>query len=394
MKFKYITPDTRYSEFSGDSGCGEYYLVIEPQHRSPLIANSLKSVFREINNALSELKLSTDDLVFSRIFLSDIANQKTTVEDSELFGFLRNGAVSVIEQPPASGANMTLLLYFIKNGGLKKEPLSGGNDKWLNGIQLQSENYTQYWHCNCSASGELDSHRQTKEIFDKYENFLASKNITLSDNVIRTWIYVRDIDNHYLGMVQSRKKLFEENGLNELTHYIASTGIEARLKDVSTLVSMDVLAVDGLKDEQITYLEALEHLNPTHEYGVTFERGTKISYGDREHYFISGTASIDKNGDVVHVGDILKQTERTIENISALLSPHGAQISDMAYLIVYLRDFGNAETVKNKLSELLDCEIPLIIVQGAVCRPQWLIEIEGVGIRRNTTPFPEFFSNK
>ena len=28
-------------------------------------------------------------------------------------------------------------------------------------------------------------------------------------------------------------------------------------------------------------------------------------------------------------------------------------------------------------------DLPLIIVQGAVCRPQWLVEVEGIAIAEN-----------
>ncbi len=67
---------------------------------------------------------------------------------------------------------------------------------------------------------------------------------------------------------------------------------------------MDTYAVDGLKSEQIHYLYAPTHLNPTYEYGVSFERGTYVDYGDRRQVFISGTASINNKGEVVCPGDI------------------------------------------------------------------------------------------
>ena len=65
---------------------------------------------------------------------------------------------------------------------------------------------------------------------------------------------------------------------------------------------MDTYAVDGLKSEQIHYLYAPTHLNPTYEYGVSFERGTYVDYGDRRQVFISGTASINNKGEVVCPG--------------------------------------------------------------------------------------------
>ena len=66
------------------------------------------------------------------------------------------------------------------------------------------------------------------------------------------------------------------------------------------------------------YLYAPTHLNPTYEYGVSFERGTYVDYGDRRQVFISGTASINHRGEVVYPGDIRKQTERMWENVETL----------------------------------------------------------------------------
>ena len=95
------------------------------------------------------------------------------------------------------------------------------------------------------------------------------------------------------------------------------------------------LAVLGLDQEQVHYMAALDNLCPTHDYGVTFERGTRVTFGDRSHFYISGTASIDNKGDVLYEGDVIRQTERTIENISALLQSCDADFSDMKLIVVY-----------------------------------------------------------
>ena len=59
-------------------------------------------------------------------------------------------------------------------------------------------------------------------------------------------------------------------------------------------------------------------------------------------------------------------------------------------LIVYLRDPADFNVVKNELSKRLP-SVPTVIVQGAVCRPEWLIEIEGVAITANNEPaYPAF----
>jgi len=138
-------------------------------------------------------------------------------------------------------------------------------------------------------------------------------------------------------------------------------------------------------------MEALDHLSPTIKYGVTFERGTRIIFGDRSHLHISGTASIDNNGQVMYIGDARKQTERTIENVKALLAPHGADLSDMAYLIVYVRNLKDRNKVMEVLERKIPSNIPYLFLEGAVCRPSWLVELEGVGIIPDSSEFSPFF---
>lgn len=146
------------------------------------------------------------------------------------------------------------------------------------------------------------------------------------------------------------------------------------------------LTIPHINEENKKYLQALEHLNPTHEYGVAFERGTRVtipvhsvnSDGNqqfKQQYFISGTASIDKQGDVVYEGDIVRQTGRLLENIGALLKDGDATMNDIQYFIIYLRDISDYHTV-DRLMQQFYPQIPRIIVDAKVCRPGWLIEME------------------
>ena len=102
---------------------------------------------------------------------------------------------------------------------------------------------------------------------------------------------------------------------------------------------MDSLGIAGLEPGQVRYMEAPDYLSPTHVYRVTFERGVRIVYGDRSHYFLSGTASIDAEGNIVHPGDVVGQTARTLENMSALMERSGESPSDLKQAVVYLRDW-------------------------------------------------------
>lgn len=263
------------------------------------------------------------------------------------------GAVSVIGQKPLDG----------RRTAVWNVPFEDDDFLWTAGLVPDDTS--------------ADSEGQMRQILEKYEAILASKGLSIKDNCLRTWIFVRDIDNNYSGVVKGRKDYFDGIGLTKETHYIASTGIEGNASDPSVLVTMDAFAVRGIDSRNVKYLQALDRLNPTHEYGVTFERGTAFTHNGHSHIFISGTASIDYKGNVLYIDDVRKQTERAVGNIRALLqdAPAPTRLEDAEQAIVYLRNDADAPIVREALAELvpgLNC----IMVHGPVCRPTWLVEIE------------------
>ncbi len=195
---------------------------------------------------------------------------------------------------------------------------------------------------------------------------------------------------NYAGVVKARNEVFVTQGLTPRTHYIASTGIDGRHADTQVLVQMDTYAVLGIRQEQIHYLYAPTHLNPTYEYGVSFERGTYVDYGDRRQVFISGTASINHRGEVVHTGDIRKQTERMWENVETLLKEAEMSFDDIGQMLVYLRDAADYAVVREMFDQRFP-EMPKVILLAPVCRPGWLIEMECMGTKMmKHTQYPDF----
>jgi len=295
------------------------------------------------------------------------------------------------------GAKASLWLYFVENAQIR-------NDSDTTVI-MQHSQYTHLFHTRLHERSTSESQPfpsstersaseprlplmplplgiefQTNRILNRYCQSLSQQGCTLERNCIRTWIFVQDVDVQYAGMVAARREYFEREGLTPQTHYIASTGIEGRYIYPDVLVLMDAYAIAGVDPAQIRFLQATTHLNPTYEYGVTFERGTSVDYGDRRHIFISGTASINNQGEIEHPLDVEKQTARTFENVQALLAEAGANMSDVAYMIVYLRDTADYALVKRYIDAFYP-NIPCLSVLAPVCRPGWLVEIECMAIK-------------
>jgi enamine deaminase RidA (YjgF/YER057c/UK114 family) len=324
---------------------------------------------------LPELKNVT--LVWKHFFVSDAINQAPYLKASA------NEAVSIVQQPPLNGSKASLWLYFVENTRMLHEAdgtsiMQRPNYTHLFNTQLheRSDVETQSPLMPLPSSGE----HQTSRIFTRYIKSLSHRQCTLAQNCIRTWIYVQNVDVQYAGMVDARRQFFENEGLTPQTHYIASTGIEGRYIFPDVLVLMDAYAIKGIAPAQIKHLQALTHLNPTYEYGVTFERGTTVDYGDRRHIFISGTASIDNRGEIVHPLDVEKQTARTFENVQALLAEANTTPADVACMIIYLRDTADYAIVNRYVNTHYPA-IPRIPILAPVCRPGWLVVVECIAIK-------------
>jgi len=375
LKGKNVT--AKISTFKGaSSNTAEYHAIFcineegltltYDEQLKELLDSAEKAYISNFNNQVEGL--ANSKIVFKRYYLSDAANQQKEIEliekDSEY-------AVSIIQQSPLNGSKVALWCCYMENAESRKTD---------DGIHIVShDGYDELWSIRQTASG-LQSYTQTEKILTGYADTLKKYGCRLADNCIRTWLFVNDIDNQYAGVVNARNAVFNEEGLTEKTHYIASTGIGGRDHDHKVFCKMDAIAIKGIKKEQIHYLYALDHLNRTSEYGVRFERGTYVDFAGRRRVYISGTASIDNKGEIMYKGDIRKQTLRMWENIEALLKEAGCSFQNVAQFAIYLRDIADYKVVERMFSEKFP-DTPYIILHAPVCRPGWLIESECIAIK-------------
>ena len=341
------------------------YIILSPEAKGSF-NDRLNFLYLKLGNILDTEKLENRTWQYCKVFLSDSQNQIKEFEESLLYQeFLKGTNLTIVEQTPLNGSKASLLIKTTDD----TTPIL------FHSLRLTEE----------EAKGK-NSYEQTRLLFNKYLKTIEGTDMTMERNLVRTWIYVTNIDVNYQGVVEARNDIFDKEGLTADTHYIASTGIGGATPVRHAAVAIDFLTVPNIKEEDKKYLQALEHLNPTHEYGVAFERGTRLtlpthtlhpegSQQFKQQYFISGTASINKHGDVVYEGDIVRQTGRLLENIGALLKDGDATMNDIRYFIIYLRDITDYHTVEILMNQFYP-QIPHIIVEAKVCRPGWLIEME------------------
>lgn len=353
----------------------EYQVSLYPKSNPSFIAQ-LDSLLDIYGLLLKHLDLKEEELVFCKVFVTDCLNQKKIMKEHPLFqNEFKNSGFSIIEQPPLDGNKINMLLWFVKGIEINKYRIN-------NAFYLETDKYLHIFHCiRCNSDAYSNIENQTEQAFIQHKYLIQKYGMNILDNCIRTWLYVRDIDKDYSGVVKGRNDFFTTNGLNVNTHFIASTGIGGSGELANLNICIDLYSIKGLRPEQIKQLKALNYLNPTHEYGVSFERGTCITYAKEKHIFISGTASIDKNGNCVYKGDIMKQLERIFLNIENLLHDADADLNDICHMIIYLRDISDYNIVHSYVNHHYSA-IPSVIVLAKVCRPEWLVEIECQALKK------------
>ncbi len=217
--------------------------------------------------------------------------------------------------------------------------------------------------------------QQSDRMFATCGRLLERYNTKFTE-VLRTWCYLKEIDDDYAEFNLSRNAFFAVHGVKRLP---ASTGIQAGLWPDEALCGMDLYA---LLDTDGVGIEVMHTptLNEADEYGSSFSRGMKIDLPEKTVLHISGTASINEIGETVHVGDSRKQLERMLLNVRELLVHQGASFEDVVQIATFLKYADYYDECQALLRELGIRHAPNTFVEAGVCRPELLCEMEAIAI--------------
>lgn len=234
-------------------------------------------------------------------------------------------------------------------------------------------------------------------VFEKLRNVFRVEQAELR-HIVRQWNYIGDIvgfengNQHYQLFNNARTAFYEdvqfENG------FPAATGISMNVK--SLLVSLiavvpeadtRIYGIDNsLQKPAWNYSEKVlvEGENIKLKTTPKFERGKLIVCKEKGVFFVSGTAAI-RDEKSSFAGDVAMQTRETIENINYLISKENQELSNvkdayhlcLAYVRVYLKNRTDYAKVKRLIDEAWP-ELKSVFVEAEVCRPELLVEIEGI----------------
>ncbi len=214
---------------------------------------------------------------------------------------------------------------------------------------------------------------QAQEVFDSMMELLGRAGMDFS-NVIRTWFFNHKILSWYGEFNKVRTDFFNKHKVFDGV-VPASTGIGAPNLNGDALIASLIAA--SPKSPGFTFKaipSPLQH--PALDYGSSFSRAVEIETPDRKHVMVSGTASIDMDGNSIHLGDAGRQTHFTLDVVEAILESRGMKWENTVEGIAYIRDEKDTETVLRCLESRGLRELPLLFSRNTVCRDDLLFELE------------------
>ena len=344
--------------------------------------DAARETWRRLFEDLRARGAGARDVAVERLFVADLAAiepvRAARAEAYRAAGVACPPILSIVSQPPATpGVPFEILAHALRpdaqRGGSPRriDGLPGG----VEGIETRVGDARRILLTGITGgepADHLDFEAQAARMFARASSCLMREGIPFRQ-VARTWIFLADIARDYAALNRARRAFFEAEDVRPAP---ASTGIGGRPAAAGRLVALDLVAFDGLPAGAMRPLSA-PTMNEAPSYGSDFSRGYEVRLADRRLLFVSGTASIDRRGEVLHPGDIGMQADRMLQNVDRLLHAAGAGFGDLAHAVTYVKRAQDAPAVSSACARAgLPADLPHVICVAEVCRDEWLCEME------------------
>ncbi len=92
--------------------------------------------------------------------------------------------------------------------------------------------------------------------------------------------------------------------------------------------------------------------------------------------YVSGTLALDAKFNVVHKGDVAKQTEFVLEQIKAVIEAAGGSMADVTFNHIFITDWANYGAMNTVYGKYFPGDKPArYCIQCGLVRPDALVEI-------------------
>jgi len=212
---------------------------------------------------------------------------------------------------------------------------------------------------------------QTLDVLQTIQNVLSSVGMDFR-HVVRTWFYNDRILDWYAEFNAARSTFFQRHGIALMP---ASTGIGVANSAGAALVAKAIAVLPKSPGIAIRRVDSPLQ-NEASKYGSAFSRALEVADPAARVLYISGTASIEANGQTAHVGNASKQIEKTLEVVEAILARNAMSLSDTVRAIGYFRHSEHIPLWHDYCRARKMPPLPILLTECDICRDNLLFEIE------------------
>jgi len=370
-------------------GSTELYICARPTRNEGGFDEQARSMYDNLFQVLSEHGAGPRNVITEKVFFSDVDRQFRDLGEIRKDWYNRTmhtaeylPATIFLHQPPCHQGRLCELqvhvLFPTGDDEVKVRTLDGTLGL-ASGKVVEHRGVRHLYLTNLTGGEETDDlsfAAQAEDMFARAETLLGREGPSFRD-VVRTWIYVNNMERDYADLNRVRTKFFREHGMTRLP---ASTGIQGATYPRERGCAMDLytLVSDHPVEIEVMYAPTMDEAS---EYGSSFSRGMKVVREDRIVLYVSGTASIDNEGKVLHVGDIEGQVHRMLLNVEELLAAQNAAPDDIVTVITYLKEPEFLDIFYKVCEEhSFPKDAPNTVSVADICRPEWLCEIEAIAV--------------
>ncbi|MCX6994117.1 MAG: hypothetical protein NT011_13385 [Kiritimatiellaeota bacterium] len=246
---------------------------------------------------------------------------------------------------------------------------------------VYEDEYARYCRLSGVYPENLNASRpaQAREVFEIMKSALKEQGFRFTDTV-RTWFALNRLLEWYEEFNRVRTTFFEENDVF-VKMVPASTGIGPANQFGAALIC-DLLAVQP----KTSRLKIQSVLSPMQEsalnYRSSFSRAVELAFPTHRSLLVSGTASIDKDGQSAHAGDPARQIDLTMRVVGALLRSRDMDWNDLFRGIAYFKNMDD-RTFFDKYCANHDIPVfSLAVAHLDLCRKDLLFEIEVDAVKK------------
>lgn len=214
---------------------------------------------------------------------------------------------------------------------------------------------------------------QTTECLERIESALAQAGMDFS-HVARTWFYLDHLLDWYDEFNVARTAFFDRKGVMDGL-IPASTGIGGGNPQGAALAAGALAIRSRDAKPQVVVVPSPLQREAT-EYRSSFSRAVELVWPDRRYLTISGTASIAASGETLHIGDVKKQIELTLDVVGAILQSRGMSWNNAVRVVAYFPNIDDLPLFEACCRARGIDSLPLTPAHAIVCRDNLLFEME------------------